>query len=116
MHSFCINNAVFKQQTAGGETLTKDQLCVVTTDKQMFFYDMQIGPSGFKFEEDKNSYMIANRPIHLFWDDNLIYMATKKAYIIMSKESGKVLTSIGHDPKLNVPHMAMSKTKCLALV
>jgi hypothetical protein len=116
VHSFCINNAVFKQQTAGGETLTKDQLCVVTTDKQMFFYDMQIGPTGFKFEEDKNSYMIANRPIHLFWDDNLIYMATKKAYIIMSKDSGKVLTSIGHDPKLNAPHMAMSKTKCLALV
>ena len=51
----------------------------------MFFFDMQIGATGFKFEEDKKSFMIANRPIHLFWDDNLIYMATKKAYIIMSK-------------------------------
>jgi hypothetical protein len=69
----------------------------------MFFYDMQIGQTGFKFEEDKKSFMIANRPIHLFWDDNLIYMATKKAYIIMSKESGQVLMSIAHDPKLNAP-------------
>ena len=33
VHSFCINAAVYKQQTAAGETLTKDQLCIVTTDK-----------------------------------------------------------------------------------
>ena len=49
----------------------------------MYFYDMHIGTSGFKFEEDKKSFVIANRPIHFFWDDNLIYMATKKAYVIM---------------------------------
>jgi hypothetical protein len=33
VHSFCINAEVYKQQTAAGETLTKDQLCIVTTDK-----------------------------------------------------------------------------------
>lgn len=98
VHSFCINNAVYKAQTATGETLTKDQLCIATTDKQMFFYDMQINANHFKFEEDpKRSYMIANRPIHLFWDDNLIYMATKKAYIIMNKDTGTPIRSIAHD-------------------
>jgi hypothetical protein len=82
----------------------------------MFFYDMQIGASGFKFEEDKRNFVVANRPIHLFWDDNLIYMATKKAYIIMNKNNGAILMSLSHDPKLNAPQMAMSKTKCLILV
>jgi hypothetical protein len=58
--------------------------------------------------------MVANRPIHLFWDDNLVYMATKKAYIIMSKESGAIIQSFSHE-KLNVPIMAISKTRCLIL-
>ncbi len=101
VHSFCINNAVYKAQTSAGETLTKDQLCVATTDKQMFFFDMQINQGQFKFEEDKKNYLIANRPIHLFWDDNQIYMATKKAYVIMSKESGNPIFSLTHDAKLN---------------
>lgn len=82
----------------------------------MFFYDMQIGAGGFKFEELKRSFTVANKPIHLFWDDNMIYMASKKAYIIMNKETGQVLMSITYDPKLNAPQMAMSKTKCLILV
>lgn len=42
VHSFCVNNAVYKQATATGETLTKDQICIATTDKQLFFYDMNI--------------------------------------------------------------------------
>jgi hypothetical protein len=59
------------------------------------------------------------------WDDNLVYMATKKAYIIMAKDSGAILQSISHEklskqligPKnvLDAPIMSMSKTKCLIL-
>lgn len=43
-------------------------------------------------------------------------MATKKAYVIMSKESGNPIFSIPHDAKLNSPIMTMSKTKCLILL
>lgn len=42
VHSFCVNNAVYKTMTATGETLTKDQICIATIDKQIFFYDMNI--------------------------------------------------------------------------
>jgi hypothetical protein len=31
------------------------------------------------------------------WDDKLIYMATKKAYYIMDKESGKPIQIINHE-------------------
>jgi hypothetical protein len=57
----------------------------------MYFYDMTIAQGVIKFEEDKKSYSVANRPIYLFWDDNLIYMTTKKAYIIMNKDTGAIL-------------------------
>ena len=60
-----MNNAVYKSMTATGETLTKDQLCVATSDKQLFFYDMNINAGQFKFDEDKRSHIIANRPINL---------------------------------------------------
>jgi hypothetical protein len=40
--------------------------------------------------------------ISLDWDDNLIFMASKKAYIIISKESGNMLQSFPHD-KLSMP-------------
>jgi hypothetical protein len=35
--------------------------------------------------------------IFVDWDDNLIYIASKKAYIIMQKDNGQVLQSIPHD-------------------
>ena len=41
-------------------------------------------------------------------------MASKKAYIIMHKETGNVLQSVAHE-KLAVPIMTLSKTKCLIL-
>ena len=76
---------------------------------------MNINAGQFKFDEDtKRSHLIANRPVNMFWDDTLIYMATKKAYIIMHKDSGNLLRSFAHD-KLNFPIMTVSKTKCLIL-
>lgn len=92
VHSFCVNNAVYKGATSTGETLTKDQICIVTTDKLMFFYDMNINAGQFKFDEDtKRSHVIPNRPVNMFWDDTLIYLATKKAYVIMQKDTGQLL-------------------------
>jgi hypothetical protein len=112
-----VNNAVYKQATSSGETITKDQICIATTDKQLYFYDMNINAGQFKFDEDpKRSHVIANRPVNMFWDDQLIYMATKKAYIIMHKDSGNIIRSFAHD-KLNFPVMTLSTkgSKCLIL-
>jgi hypothetical protein len=69
---------------------------VATVDKQIYFYDMQISANGFKFEEEKKTLTVANKPIHLckivfkiypyiVWDDNTLYLTTKKAYVIMDK-------------------------------
>lgn len=58
------------------------------------------------------------------WDDNLIYIASKKAYLIMNKDTGNILQSITHDKLskraaqltcIDFPVMALSKTKCLIL-
>jgi|LauGreDrversion4_2_1035121.scaffolds.fasta_scaffold99261_2 hypothetical protein len=35
--------------------------------------------------------IIVSLIFNLDWDDNLIFMASKKAYIIMSKETGNML-------------------------
>jgi hypothetical protein len=76
---------------------------------------MNINAGQFKFDEDtKRSHLIANRPAMMYWDDILIFMATKKAYIIMQKDTGNILRSFPHD-KLNFPVMTVSKTKCLIL-
>lgn len=72
IHTFCVNNAVYKTMTATGETLTRDQICIATSEKTLltkekglFFYDMTINGGQIKFEEEKQSHIIANRPQHL---------------------------------------------------
>ena len=49
---FCLNNAVYQDQNSGA---LFDQICLVTTDKTVFFYEaVPIATSQtFKFEEMK---------------------------------------------------------------
>lgn len=47
---FCVNNAVYSNDSSRKNILLMDQLCVVTTDKALFFYEFS-GTSSFKFEE-----------------------------------------------------------------
>jgi hypothetical protein len=56
---------VYKQVTSTGETVTKDQICIATTDKQLYFYDGEFKGGQYKFEEDKRSHIIANRPVQM---------------------------------------------------
>ena len=39
VHTFCLNNAVYKSNTLSASAATSDQICIATTDKQLFFYD-----------------------------------------------------------------------------
>ena len=66
-------------------------------DKYLFFYEFT---KDFKFEEDKRfdkGHYIAHRPKQLIWNDNYIYFSTKKAYVIIRKDSGDVVHTILHN-------------------
>jgi len=88
VHLFCVNNAVYQsdQSTAisrKGQPLM-DQLCVVTQDRSLIFYEFQGQSTSYKFEEDKsvgggNVFNVGTYlPTHILWDNDIIYMASKK--------------------------------------
>ena len=75
-----------------------DQLCVVTNDKTMVFYEFQGSSSSYKFEEDKSvsekGYQLPHTPSQIHWENELIYIATKKAYMILQKSDGVVVQQV----------------------
>lgn len=48
---FCVNNAVYTNDAKGKNLLMFDQMCIVSNDKALFFYEFS-GTSSFKFEEE----------------------------------------------------------------
>ena len=67
-----------------------DEICVVTLDKTLIFYEFNGSSNQFKFEEakvlnDKAISIGGTLPNQIIWDGDLIYLANKKSYIIMSK-------------------------------
>jgi len=99
VHLFCVNNAVYSNETKGKNLLMFDQLCVVTSDKALFFYEFT-STSSFKFEEepgqsDRGMPIIGGiLPEQVFWDNDLIYIATKRAYIIMNKRDASMVQQV----------------------
>jgi len=86
-------------------------------EKTLYFYDFTNQSGTFRFEEKKNDkgLMIAINPIQLHWDDNLLYMSSKKAYVILRKKDGQMLQQIPHDRQQS-PMITLSKSnKCLIL-
>jgi hypothetical protein len=77
-----------------------DQLCIVTTDKTLVFYEFQgSGSQTYKFEEDKSisdkGYPIGGSlPNQILWDNDIIYLGSKKAYTMMSKRDGSLLQTV----------------------
>jgi len=98
VHMFCVNNGVYNNDTKGNNRnlVLMDQLCVVTTDKTLVFFEF-VGTSSFKFEEEKGQpdkgIPIAGGilPSQILWDNDLIYLATKKAYMILRKQDGSIV-------------------------
>lgn len=92
---FCVNSAIYSNDTSRNRNQAlMDQLCIVTTDKALFFYEMK---DTFKFEETKTSsdkgIQIGMQPSQILWDNDLIYLASKKAYMIIKKD-GTVVQSV----------------------
>ena len=68
VHLFCLNNAVYKPASVSGSSVTVDQICVATTDKYLFFYELTMSSGQFKFEEEKDyakGLFIACNPLQL---------------------------------------------------
>lgn len=67
---------------------------MVTTDKALFFYEFT---SSFKFEEEKGTtdkgIAIPDGilPTQILWNNDLLYIASKKCYMILSKKEGGVM-------------------------
>ena len=90
---------MYTNDAKGKNLLMFDQLCIVTTDKALFFFEFS-GTSTFKFEEepgqsDKGLPIIGGvLPEQVLWDNDLIYLGTKKAYIIMNKKDGSMVQQV----------------------
>lgn len=119
VHLFCVNNAVYSNDPKGKTLLMFDQLCIVTTDKALFFFEFT-GNASFKFEEepgqpDKGMPVYGGvLPEQMLWDSEHIFLGTKKAYIIMNKQTGQMVQNV----QLNnqpYPQMTLSRGKFLVV-
>lgn len=94
VHMFCVNNAVYKvDQASGGkrqQMSLMDQICIVTTDKTLVFFEFSHSSASFKSINDTGISIGGSLPTQIFWDGDTIYLATKKAYVIMNKQSGEL--------------------------
>ena len=87
--TFCINTAVYRTKDGSG-----DQICVASTSNTLYFYDTDMSSGGMLFKEDPKldkGYQIGFAPQQLFWDGERIYMASKRAYVVMNKQDGAIL-------------------------
>jgi len=126
IHMFCLNNVVYsgdglmmsdgaQAAKVASQPLT-DQLCIVTTDKLVIFYEFKGQMGTYDFQEDKSfpPYSLSNTPLQLCWSNDCLYIATKKNYQIINREDGvprQTLSLLNQ----NAPQMCLSKSKCLIL-
>jgi hypothetical protein len=81
----------------------------------LFFYELNLESNQFTEEKKiEKGYFIACHPMQLHWDEDLIYYASNKAYIILNKNTGSILQNIPHE-KLTMPMITLSKNKCMIL-
>ena len=46
IHAFCLNQAVYKGSATGAMVSQTDQICVVTTEKTVVYYEASLSYSG----------------------------------------------------------------------
>lgn len=112
--NFCLNAAVYRSGQGAPQT---DQLCLVVDEKYIFFFEHKLHSKEIRFEKDpaiERGYNIAIKPSQLHWDDDKIYLSNKRAYVVMRKSDGQIITKVDID-KQEVPPFAVSKSKCLVL-
>lgn len=67
---------------------------MVTTDKTLIFFEFTNPSMGFKSIDDNGLQIGGTLPDQIAWEGDTVYLATKRAYIIMSKSSGRVLQTV----------------------
>lgn len=67
---------------------------MASTSNTLYFYETDISSGALLFKEDQKlekGYQIGFTPQQLFWDGDRIYMASKRAYMVMNKHDGAPL-------------------------
>jgi hypothetical protein len=75
---------------------------VASTSNTLYFYETDISSGALLFKEDQKlekGYQIGFTPQQLFWDGDRIYMASKRAYMVMNKHDGAPLYKYEIDMK-----------------
>ena len=62
----------------------------MTTDKTLIFFEFSQTHAAFKSIDDTGMPIGGSLPDQIAWEGDTVYIATKRAYIIMSKSSGKI--------------------------
>jgi hypothetical protein len=121
IHSFCLNMAVYRGSNSGGLVSQTDQLCLATSDKTLFYYEAYLSyNSQLNFKEEPNSdkgQFIGFKPDIMVWDDDKIYLSSKKGYFIMEKYSGKPLARYELTPvsRADPQMLTVCRGRCLVV-
>lgn len=96
---FCVNNAIYANDIKSAQLM--QQICVLTTDKTLIFYEYNGSSGQYKFEEDRAipekglAIPGGTVPIQILWDNDLIYISSKKGYLIFNKiDCNTILQSV----------------------
>jgi hypothetical protein len=93
---------------------------VCTNKNQLFFFEAYFPPASMtQFREESrlpmaNGYALGVPPTQIIWDGDLIYIASKKNYMIMDYTDGQLVAKyelVNGD----VPMMSVYKDKCLVV-
>ena len=116
---FCVNNAIYANDIKSAQLM--QQICVLTTDKTLIFYEYNGSSGQYKFEEDKNipekalALPKGTDPIQIQWDNDLIYISSKKGYLIFNKnDCNTILQQVALVNQLE-PKFCLCKTKTVIL-
>ena len=89
-----------------------DQICLCTTHNVLFFLEADHLVGGYRqYKEDTKmprtkGYPLGFAPTMILWEGERIYIASKRAYMIMSYNDGGILTKCEIDIR-DTPMMAV---------
>ena len=63
----------------------------------------------------KSGYSLKETPTQIIWDGDLIFIATKKAYLVMNYSDGQLVAKLDLVNNQDIPMMSVYKDKCLVV-
>ena len=119
MLMFCLNMEVYRVNTTNTRVVSQtDQICICTTNHVLFFLEADSIFAGYRqFKEETRmprtqGYQLGFSPTQILWDGDYIYIASKRAYMVMSYNDGAILTKCEIDQR-ETPMMAVLQEQLL---